>query len=100
MALERVEVNSWWARYTKEAYERKKRDIFAKQYDPKTEKIWNGMIYCKFCHYPKVADFPERNFVTKCCCQCEIERYKRQKQRMAKPPKAQEIAKGDWNPFD
>lgn len=84
---------------TREEYEQKKKMIFSK-INRETERIWNGMIYCRFCHEPKVADFPERNRIMACCCKCEVERWERSRRMALNPHKAKEIRCGDWNPFD
>lgn len=84
---------------TKEEYEAKKQRILA-NFDRRTEIIFGGMIYCRFCSTLKVADFPERNFVVKCACVCEVEKWERDRARLLHPPKIKELRKGDWNPFD
>lgn len=101
MALEKVGGSwaGWFKTYTKEKYERKKEEILA-SCNPRTERISNGMIYCNFCHDPKIFDCPERNFITKCCCGCEVDRYERQRNMSARPPRVKEVRQGDWNPFD
>lgn len=86
-------------RMTEFDYAAKKRSIFA-NLNEKTERISNGMIYCKKCYYPKMADFPERNFVTRCLCDCEAKRREREWERTLHPPKPKELRQGDWNPFD
>lgn len=97
MALERAV--SLFQMGTAAAYEAKKRKIFAEA-NPATERISNGMIYCRRCYSPKVADFPEYNYVTKCCCKCEVEAWEREMDRLKNPPRPKEVRNGDWNPFD
>ena len=80
-------------------YEEKKRRILA-GVDHRTERLSNGMIYCRNCYQPKMADFPERNFVTRCLCDCEAKRREREWERILHPPKPKELRQGDWNPFD
>ena len=98
MAL--VRAGSGYKPPTKEDYERKKKDIYEKKFNRETERLWNGMIYCKFCHQPKVADFPDRNIIVKCCCQCDDKRYERERRMLLNPPKAAAVKRGEWNPFD
>ncbi len=80
-------------------YEKKKREIFA-FVDERTERVSNGMIYCRKCYNPKVADFPEKNFITRCACKCEAEAWERERSRITRPLFGREIRAGDWNPFD
>ena len=97
MALERA--ISPFKLATVAEYEAKKRKIFAEA-NPATERISNGMIYCRRCYSPKVADFPDHNFVAKCCCKCEVEAWEREMDRLKNPPRCKELRNGDWNPFD
>ena len=85
--------------HTAEYYVKKKRSILHGMND-QTERLVNGMIYCKKCYHPKMADFPERNFVTRCLCDCEAKRRERERDRTLHPPKPKELRQGDWNPFD
>lgn len=80
-------------------YEKRKREIFA-SVNERTERVSNGMIYCRKCGGEKVADFPERNFVVKCSCKCDVDAWERERNRMNRPMHAREIRAGDWNPFD
>lgn len=99
MAL--VKAESPYLVHTREEYEAKKRKIYA-SVNSETERLFQGMIYCRKCHNPKVADFPERNFITRCDCRCEAEQWERERKmagrtRLARP---KEYRSGDWNPFD
>ena len=99
MAL--VEVGKYLPIHTREHYEAKRPLEYAK-FDSRTEYMKDGMIRCKKCHMPKVADFPEYNFVTKCCCKCEQEAWERARNGMSpiRRMKETEIRAGDFNPFD
>lgn len=89
MALERAT-----ARFHDEDYEEKKARILA-GVNPATERIVNGVIYCKRCHQPKMYDDPTRPFVVKCCCDCEVEAWERRRK-----VNYSWLRNGDFNPFD
>lgn len=93
MALERVV--SPFVMDTAKEYEAKKAKILA-GLNPETEKVVNGMIYCKRCYQPKMYDDPKRPFVVKCKCDCEV----RAMSRWGTPRLAEPIRSGDFNPFD
>lgn len=97
MALEKAE--SPYQSGSVAKYEAKKKKILA-EVNPATERISNGMIYCRRCYFPKIADFPDRNFVVKCNCKCEVEAWEREMKRLKNPLRPKEVRSGDWNPFD
>ena len=68
--------------------------------DEGREKLVNGILYCRKCYQPKMADFPERNFVTRCACQCDVEKHESELRRNVRPIMRRELRSGDWNPFD
>lgn len=86
-------------RMTNFAYEEKKRKILS-SVNENMERVSNGMIYCRTCYQPKMADFPERHFVARCSCKCEVQRWERERKRLLNPPRIREIRQGDWNPFE
>lgn len=85
----------------REYYEKKRMNIF-ETVNFQTERIVGDMIYCRKCHEPKVADFPDRNFIVKCKCSCEIERFERIQNQKTKNVRMRtsEVCQGDFNPFD
>ncbi len=85
--------------YTAERYVKKKREIL-RTIDEGREKLVNGILYCRKCYQPKMADFPERNFVTRCACQCDVEKHESELRRNVRPIMRRELRSGDWNPFD
>lgn len=99
MAL--VEIGKCIPVHTRDHYEAKRKIEYAK-FDSSREYIRDGMIRCKKCHMPKVADFPEYNFVIKCCCKCEQDAWERARNGMSpvRRMKETQIRAGDFNPFD
>ena len=89
------------ARRTKGEYDAKKRKILASA-DRRTETVSGGMIYCRWCRDPKIADFPDRNFIVRCSCRCEARAWERDREAYEQKfrPKISEIKSGDWNPFE
>ncbi len=89
------------ARRTKGEYDAKKRKILASA-DRRTETVSGGMIYCRWCRDPKIADFPDRNFIVRCSCRCEVRAWERDREAYEQKfrPKISEIKSGDWNPFE
>ena len=85
---------------TKETYEQKRAAILA-SLDPDEERLVNGVIYCRFCHEPKMADFPERNFVTRCACVCDVKAWerKRKRDRLYAEGRVKKHRAGDDDPF-
>lgn len=78
---------------TREAYLAKRANILA-HYDHRTEMRIGDTIICKRCKEEKIADFPDRNFVTKCKCRCEIEAWERQKRALERPVQVKSPVKG------
>ena len=71
-------------RLTQDAYSAKKKAYLA-SYDRKTEMLVGGVIVCKFCHEPKLADFPERPFIIRCKCSCEIRAWEKSRRGNDQP---------------
>lgn len=78
---------------TREGYLAKKADILA-HYDRRTEMRLGDMIICKQCKEEKIADFPERNFVTRCSCRCEVEAWERSRKALDRPVTVKSPVKG------
>lgn len=78
---------------SREAYLAKKADILA-SYDKKTEMRIGDTIICNRCKGEKIADFPERNFVTRCSCRCEVEEWERSRNAIERSVTVKSPVKG------
>lgn len=100
MALEHIgkSLRFHWEN-TYEEYLEKRRKILA-SLDPEIERIVDGIIYCRKCHYPKSLDDSEHWAAIRCSCKCEVDAWEREKN----PPRnfigVKRVYAGDYNPFD
>lgn len=101
MSLERANARDIVPLWTKERYEKRKREILT-GVDKSKEIVRGEIIFCRRCFCEKIADFPERNFIVKCSCECEIKAWERQRETMSPQQRMKQtnIKKGDFNPFD
>lgn len=101
MSLEKVKEGELLPLWTRERYEKRKREILAGA-DKSKEIVRGEMIFCRRCWQEKIADFPERNFIVKCSCECDIKAWERERELMTPQKRMTQtkIKQGDFNPFD
>lgn len=99
MSLEPISKS--FAIHSREEYEAKRARIM-NSVDPATEFVRNGEVRCRKCYWAKVYDEPSMNFITRCACKCEVDRWEREREaaRPVTRAKASELRRGDYNPFD
>lgn len=95
MALERITAPIQYL--SDEEYVAKKKRLLG-SVNPLTESLSQSgeMIYCKRCYEPKLYDNPEKRFIVRCKCECEV----RAMMRWKTPRRAEPVRSGDYNPFD
>ena len=66
--------------FTRQKYEERKA-YWLSTIDKENEYTVLGRIYCRHCGKEKSLDMPERNFFTKCPCDCQAKKEKQEKAR-------------------
>lgn len=62
-------------------YYAKRKAYWLSTINERIERTAGGRIYCNFCGKEKSLDIPERNFYTKCACDCERRREEQEEMR-------------------